>query len=71
MNRPGMIDGLDLESKQQKQEISALQQQVFEQQARLSALSTTLTLAGADLLVFFEPVIPIKRLGLGWGDVAA
>ena len=24
-----------------------------------------------DLLVFFEPVIPIKRLGLGWGDVAA
>jgi hypothetical protein len=26
---------------------------------------------GLDLLGFFEPFIPIKRLRLGWVDVAA
>ncbi|RRS04064.1 hypothetical protein EIP75_11795 [Aquabacterium soli] len=43
-----MIDGLGVASAQQKQEISTLQQQVSEQQARLNALSSALTLAGAN-----------------------
>ncbi len=44
----GMIDDLSVASAQQKQEISTLQQQLSEQQARLNALSSALALAGAN-----------------------
>jgi flagellar capping protein FliD len=42
-----LIDGLGIESKQQKHEISTLQQQLSEQQARLNTLSSALALAEA------------------------